>query len=556
MCVCVRACVSSARLKEIGVRCINPKRIAISAKIRCFCFDKTGTLTKDGLDFLGAQPVQRGLHDSTPSFGTFINLLFPEGDKTNPGNTSRALAEALEVNDADPLLLIGLATCHALTMLSTTESKRLVGNEVEVKMFTATKFELFEEPGQSPVVRSPAGSVLRLDKRFEFDHGTMTMSVIITNEQSGQSYVFCKGAPERLCERCESESVPPDYQSVQAAHATAGCYVLAMGVRRLGKVDRAVIAQMSRRDAEVGLQLLGLVLFRNELKADSRQAILDLKRGDVRCVMITGDNAQCGIHIAGESGMLSPDASVALGDVDQRGEVVWSIVKGDEQLTERDRVVLRTAARSTLTNAQVLQLSSELAVTGKAFDALCNTVLDSPAINGSTTYAELLLLRTRIFARVSPSCKELIVRMHIAKGLIVGMCGDGGNDCGALRAAHVGVALSEAEASVVSPFTAATKSVRSVVDLLREGRCALATSFAGYKFLITYGEHCNAALPLRTTFDTPPVALHRPDLPSGQAVVLLLRCNHANGRLCATEGSLSLSVSLSLSLFSLLSLSD
>ena len=59
------------------------------------------------------------------------------------------------------------------------------------------------------------------------------------------------------------------------------------------------------------------------------------------------------------------------------------------------------------------------------------------------------------------------------------------NDCGALRAAHAGVALSEAEASVVSPFTAATKSVRSTVDLLREGRCALATSFAGYKFLIT-----------------------------------------------------------------------
>lgn len=68
------------------------------------------------------------------------------------------------------------------------------------------------------------------------------------------------------------------------------------------------------------------------------------------------------------------------------------------------------------------------------------------------------------------------------------MCGDGGNDCGALRLAHAGVALSEAEASVVSPFTSKTKSIVSVVDLLCEGRATLATSFASYKFLIIYGQ--------------------------------------------------------------------
>eukprot|EP00965_Chrysotila_dentata_P112710 3724389-Pleurochrysis_carterae.AAC.1 len=68
------------------------------------------------------------------------------------------------------------------------------------------------------------------------------------------------------------------------------------------------------------------------------------------------------------------------------------------------------------------------------------------------------------------------------------MAGDGGNDCGALRTAHAGVALSEAEASVVSPFTTNTGSVRAVVDLLREGRATLATSIASYKFLIIYGQ--------------------------------------------------------------------
>jgi P-type E1-E2 ATPase len=46
----------------------------------------------------------------------------------------------------------------------------------------------------------------------------------------------------------------------------------------------------------------------------------------------------------------------------------------------------------------------------------------------------------------------------------------GGNDCGALKAAHVGIALSEAEASVVSPFTSRSKSPQSVVDLLKEGK--------------------------------------------------------------------------------------
>lgn len=50
-------------------------------------------------------------------------------------------------------------------------------------------------------------------------------------------------------------------------------------------------------------------------------------------------------------------------------------------------------------------------------------------------------------------------------GLIVAMAGDGGNDCGALRAAHAGVALSDAEASVVSPFTSKSKSVRIFATL-------------------------------------------------------------------------------------------
>merc|ERR1712159_399009 len=50
------------------------------------------------------------------------------------------------------------------------------------------------------------------------------------------------------------------------------------------------------------------------------------------------------------------------------------------------------------------------------------------------------------------------------------------------------MALSEAEASVVSPFTSKTFSIMSVLDLVKEGRASLCTSFASYKFLIMYGQ--------------------------------------------------------------------
>ena len=66
------------------------------------------------------------------------------------------------------------------------------------------------------------------------------------------------------------------------------------------------------------------------------------------------------------------------------------------------------------------------------------------------------------------------------------MCGDGANDCGALKAAHAGIALSDSEASVASPFTSRDASINCVPELIRQGRCALVTSFGIFKYMAAY----------------------------------------------------------------------
>lgn len=66
------------------------------------------------------------------------------------------------------------------------------------------------------------------------------------------------------------------------------------------------------------------------------------------------------------------------------------------------------------------------------------------------------------------------------------MCGDGANDCGALRAAHTGISLSEAESSVASPFTSKNPNISCVLNVVREGRAALVTSFGIFKYMAAY----------------------------------------------------------------------
>ncbi|CAH8501091.1 unnamed protein product [Schistosoma mattheei] len=97
-----------------------------------------------------------------------------------------------------------------------------------------------------------------------------------------------------------------------------------------------------------------------------------------------------------------------------------------------------------------------------------------------------LVVKCTVFARFRPEQKAQLIESLQSVGYFVSMCGDGANDCGALKVAHAGIALSEAEASVASPFTSKQQNISCVPTLIREGRCALTTSFGAFKFMVGY----------------------------------------------------------------------
>ncbi|CAH8511961.1 unnamed protein product [Schistosoma rodhaini] len=97
-----------------------------------------------------------------------------------------------------------------------------------------------------------------------------------------------------------------------------------------------------------------------------------------------------------------------------------------------------------------------------------------------------LVVKGTVFARFRPEQKAQLIESLQSVGYFVSMCGDGANDCGALKVAHAGIALSEAEASVASPFTSKQQNISCVPTLIREGRCALTTSFGAFKFMVGY----------------------------------------------------------------------
>jgi cation-transporting ATPase 13A3/4/5 len=291
----------------------------------------------------------------------------------------------------------------------------------------------------------------------------MAQSVIV-ELRDGSAVAFVKGSAESIRKICLPNSLPESYDEEVKRCSSEGIYQLSMGFKILSK---SKIRDYPREEIERDLTFAGVLNFKNMLRDEASDMIQQLKEGDVDSIMVTGDSLLTGIHIAKECGMIRTDQKAILAvNIAISGAIVW--------MDEFDN-------NFELPPLQELKLHPELAL------CMSGTTWSTILQNNRDDALELVE-HVRVYGRCTPNDKVSVVSTLIDKGYITSMCGDGGNDCGALKTAHVGIALSDAEASIVSPFTSLDKSIMSIVDVLKEGRCALASAFASYKYMIMYGQ--------------------------------------------------------------------
>jgi len=287
--------VAAFRLKMKQIIATQPNKITLAGKVRICCFDKTGTLTKQGLDYIGALPVDKG--------SSFLPL------------TSK-------MDNCPALMREGFSCCHSVSQ-PRGEGTEFIGNLVDVKLFETTGCRLHSHDNVRTIDHPTFPLKLEVLKQFQFDHHRMTMTVIIKRNHvdTNKFAIFTKGSFEAIKKLCIPSSIPDDYDEVASGQAKKGGYVLGLAYRTITADDVSAL-KADRNSCENNLNFLTLFTFQNQLKEDTSRAIHALKMGDCRPVMITGDNILTGVYIAKEAGLINSDRDKILyGSVEAKSEM-------------------------------------------------------------------------------------------------------------------------------------------------------------------------------------------------------------------------------------------
>ena len=469
-------------IKRFGIHCTEPFRIPLAGLVDTCCFDKTGTLTSDELRLHGVRLPSFQAADSVCGKDDDLVLLDRSRSEKNDGSSDAN--ESSSSNDAIRSLLpretlrvmVGcqsLAVTHAFVPGKdgrTTVSTELCGDPLEKAVLEGCSFTI--NPSTNDIVEKKSllmGASPSMDgnesisilHRFAFSSKLRRMTTLAiekkktSSETNATLWALTKGAPEAIQSMLDPNSIPADYEESYLRHMKLGRRVLALAYRNLGGMNKLSQWKSSRDKVERNLQFAGLLILDCPLKYDSKRVVKELRAGQQKVVMVTGDALLTAVEVARRVGIIDApqEFTYALSKSDGGDFVFQPIGSGKGKM---ENCIPYSASTIAKLRKEVSKGTATVCLTGDvlaelAVSAIYNAsaekssliIEERVALNHPAARKELASIApiVSVFARHAPRHKEAVIAAFNASGCHTLMCGDGTNDVGALKQAHVGVSI-------------------------------------------------------------------------------------------------------------------
>jgi Ca2+-transporting ATPase len=392
--------------------------------------DKTGTLTENQMTVsrlvLASGPIQVS-GEGLEIEGEFQAASEAEASETQVDPTNHeALRQALRVGM--------LCNNASLNQQSSSETPEAVGDPMEVALLVAgakAGMQRDDVLNRMPEVREVA-----------FDPEVKMMATFHEDAQSSNGsenyYVAVKGSPEAVLEVCSH--IFKDGSGDSAFRA-----------KELGDEDRQHWLEQNDAMAEKGLRVLALAMKKTE---DSEE------------------DPYTALTFLGLIGLLDPPREEVRGSIEtcKKAGVRVVMATGDQPVTARN--IAHAVGLTENTQVDVVR--------GQDFGE----------IEDMDKEAQERLLKTDIFARVSPAQKLDLIALHQDAGAIVAMTGDGVNDAPALKKADIGVAMGQRGTQVAreaADMVLEDDAFSSIVAAIEQGRAI----FNNIRKFVLYLLSCN-----------------------------------------------------------------
>lgn len=356
--------------------------------VHVICSDKTGTLTRNEM--------------TAKTIITVDNEYKVEGSGYKPEGKIKKEDKEVEL-DNEPILkrlMQCIRTCNDSSLDKKSKDEwKLEGTPTEGSLLTLSYKAGLEKFKPKRIDSIP----------FESEHKYMAT----LNEMNGKQFIFLKGAPEQLLERCSKQlssdgehDIAPDFWKEQMeVIAERGQRLIAAAYREAkGSKD-----SLEHEDVEKEMVFLGLIGIIDPAREEVYAAVEESKEAGIRVIMITGDHA-----------------------------ITAKAIAKDLRIDDEEGVI-----------------------TGSEIEEMDNGKLSEAA------------MKYNVFARTSPEHKLRLLKALQENNIFCAMTGDGVNDAPALKRANIGIAMGIKGTEVskdASEMVLADDNFTSIVNAIEEGR--------------------------------------------------------------------------------------